>query len=669
METFSLNADGLLRLSQLRRQQTKDPVPSKTENDLGRRAEAMDIEQNQVAELRLSAKTVDVPANIPNEKASLQGRCVDFLDRFRIGTLSEPCTVTLPDFVHLLSIKLLDERNDKECDGMIRDLLVHNRAKFLTCLQHLNWTWKSLLENEQLHTLFLKDIIPACGDPEEKVLMAQIALKMFSNAIQEEGSSLADDFTLVLEELCRLPDFAAVFMWMLVALLACEETDPFFSGGVCQIPVYINQLESISLYDANAKHLSSPSLLRLHPDPRELKFIPKNGIVPIKTKRILRTVTVKAQQVRRNQALILDALWFCCEAFGNPPASSLAVSQTQSSPRKSDTVASASAEPMNQDSPSSPVPETPSSPPPEATGLPLESPASPDLPEMRSSKVLDEKLPDRFRVEYKELGIKVSVIAAEPRKTDEKSFSYIALKQALYKLGGWYWLAVCLIDILKPEASDIGVTWPEFHTVAFFNRNVHIVKVFRKNPVWMKILEAAATAQPNSFLYYSPLFRPFYIHLHMHWETSLDGPLVSSNAVPREQSLWLFRCLGKAKLIHEPYTFLPAILDQLAPFEISSILASLWKVITTYFPNPHGLFLLSEAEQSYRARQMAETDCLLKIRAVVFSRLGSLNIVARKFFMASKVPLEESRWYESTQSQDVVSAPAPLNAAQLTKVD
>lgn len=54
---------------------------------------------------------------------------------------------------------------------------------------------------------------------------------------------------------------------------------------------------------------------------------------------------------------------------------------------------------------------------------------------MRSSKVLDEKLPDRFRVEYKELGIKVSVIAPEPRKTDDKSFSYIALKQALYKLG------------------------------------------------------------------------------------------------------------------------------------------------------------------------------------------------------------------------------------------
>lgn len=246
MDKFSLDADGLLRLSQLRHQQTKDPIPFKTEvrlmkhessplplwsatnhfnavqNDLGGRVEAMDIEQNQAAEHRLSAKTVDVPANIPNEKASLQGRCVDFLDRFRIETLSEACTITLPDFVHLLSIELLDERNDKECDGMIRDLLVRNRAKFLACLQHLNWTWKSLLANEQLHTLFLKDIIPACGDPEEKVLMAQIALKMFSNAIQEESSSLADEFTLVLEELCRLPDFSAVFMWMLVALLACE---------------------------------------------------------------------------------------------------------------------------------------------------------------------------------------------------------------------------------------------------------------------------------------------------------------------------------------------------------------------------------------------------------------------------------------------------------------
>ncbi|OWA51698.1 hypothetical protein BV898_16171 [Hypsibius exemplaris] len=86
-------------------------------------------------------------------------------------------------------------------------------------------------------------------------------------------------------------------------------------------------------------------------------------------------------------------------------------------------------------------------------------------------------------------------------------------------------------------------------------------------------------------------------------------------------------------------------------------------------PNPHGLLYIPDTEQDFRAKQMAETDCLLKIRAVLYSRLSSVSIIARKFFTIARVPLEEARWYESKESQETASAPAPLDTAHLEKVD
>jgi Integrator complex subunit 5 C-terminus len=74
------------------------------------------------------------------------------------------------------------------------------------------------------------------------------------------------------------------------------------------------------------------------------------------------------------------------------------------------------------------------------------------------------------------------------------------------------------------------------------------VNAFKKNPIWMGILESAS-AYPDAFLYYSPLLRPVYISLFIHWETSMEGPTSVRNGQAREQTLWLLRCLSKVTFL------------------------------------------------------------------------------------------------------------------------
>lgn len=168
---------------------------------------------------------------------------------------------------------------------------------------------------------------------------------------------------------------------------------------------------------------------------------------------------------------------------------------------------------------------------------------------MRTFKTVDEGLPDKFRVEFKDSAMKISALpfvevhdASKTTKSDDGSLPY--LRKSLFALSGWHWLAVCMIDAFNPEEADKGTQWPEFRTVAFFNPNVHILNAVRKNPLWMNIVEMASM-QPDTFVYYSPIIRPIFIGLFMHWTTSLEPVMSKRNAQAREQTLWLLGCLSK----------------------------------------------------------------------------------------------------------------------------
>ena len=201
-----------------------------------------------------------------------------------------------------------------------------------------------------------------------------------------------------------------------------QEMQPYLKGGVTQVLDLSSETGTSSLYEENSRYLNTPSLVRFHPEPRELKFTPTTGILPTVRRRKFRTVTVKLPQARRNLALAVDALSLCCELFTSPCPALL--SNPKGSLSKSTVTAMATAAEVN-DSPASPQPDecSPSSPPPDATGMPQESPASPDHPEMRTVKILDEKLPDRFRVEYKE-GMMKMFLDPEPAKTVSVSQSF-----------------------------------------------------------------------------------------------------------------------------------------------------------------------------------------------------------------------------------------------------
>ena len=202
-----------------------------------------------------------------------------------------------------------------------------------------------------------------------------------------------------------------------------QEMQPYLKGGVTQVLDLSTETGTSSLYEENSRYLNTPSLVRFHPEPRELKFTPTTGILPTLRRRKFRTVTVKLPQARRNQTLAVDALSLCCELFTSPCP--VFLSNPKGSLSKSTATATATAAEVH-DSPASPQPDecSPSSPPPDATGMPQESPASPDHPEMRTVKILDEKLPDRFRVEYKE-GMMKMFLDPEPAKTVSVSQSFV----------------------------------------------------------------------------------------------------------------------------------------------------------------------------------------------------------------------------------------------------
>ncbi|OWA51699.1 hypothetical protein BV898_16172 [Hypsibius exemplaris] len=577
-----LDASGLLQLGQIRREISAAHDASAEQQNISN-GEATSV----ISQLKLEGASVNRGsprseveptsvssavniADIQRKKIPVAQQFREFLENFINETLAEPSPLSLTDFSLLVSQELFNEANPADTDGLIRDLLILHRMDFLKALDHANWRWDSLFATEQWRAFFIEEVIPISTEPEAKVMLARIALKLFALAVLEETHALADDFSALLVELCRLTDFPAVFLWIFLEFVACEEMQPYFKGGVSQVPDLSAEQEIFSLYQENCRYLNTPSLVRFRPEPRELKFTPTTGILPNVRRKKFRTITVKIPQARRNQSSVLDTISLCCELFSSPDLTAATVKN----PGTSKSGAGAGSMEVH-DSPASPQPDdsSPSSPPPDATGVPQESPASPDLPEMRTSKVLDEKLPSRFRVEFKEGVMRMSMLStdADQSKKNDGRPTYATIKRALLALGGWHWLAICLIDTLKPEESDKAMWWPEFQSVAFFNRNVHIVNTFKRNPIWMTILEAAA-AHPDVFLYYSPLLRPIYISLYTHWETSMEGPTSARNMQAREQTLWLLRCLSKSKLIHEPYCYLGDVLDVMAPNEISSIL-------------------------------------------------------------------------------------------------
>ncbi|XP_055334032.1 uncharacterized protein LOC129585394 [Paramacrobiotus metropolitanus] len=668
-----LIAKGLLKIKRIRGQSTK-----KGSSELEKYVEVLAVDtkedlikhEAELEELRADP-ALDIPAAtvVSDDEwfSVITSRFADFLEEFYESRLNEPCVLSVPGFFVLAGKEVLEEENSQQTAGIVRDMMILHLGAFLRCLQHTNWHWASLMDDEALRNFFLRDVVPNCLDAQCRVLMARIMLKLFAVAVREGDPTLREQFMALIGQLCRLPDFPVIFMWVFVQFLDYDEIVPYMSGGNCQITYYERDNE-LSLYEMNIKNLSMPSLLRFRPEPRALRNGGRNGLVTWpRPKKKFKVVTVSPAAALANQTMAVDALWLCCESF--PAKEGIPLNPEKSAAQPSSTPNTVQA----PDSPPPPQDVSPASPPPDATGLALESPASPDLPEMRNSKNTDEQVSDRFKVEYKDFVMRISVIPDSensdkkaPRLENVTTYSY--LKKRLYSFGGWCWLAACFIDTFEPEEADKVIWWPEFQSVAFFNRNVHIVSAFRKNPVWMKIVDMAA-GHPHGFVYFSPIIRPVFISLYIHWETSFESVSSRRNEAALQQTVWLLKCLSKSKMVHEPYCFIGNVVHHLLPNEVSSILSSLWKVIKVYFPNPHRLLSIPEFEQDMRAKQMAETDCLLKIRAVILSHLPAVGVFGKKFFLPARVPLEESRWFESTQSQETTSAPAPINASHLAKVD
>lgn len=189
-------------------------------------------------------------------------------------------------------------------------------------------------------------------------------------------------------------------------------------------------------------------------------------------------------------------------------------------------------------------------------------------------------------------------------------------------------IAVTLVENICPDVANGELSWPpEEHAKTTVERDIHIRRCFKGNPVLFHLLRVVAAGRP-ALCYCSVILRGLLSTLLAHWEASRE-PSVLDSPWHLQTSCLLVSCMGEGQLLPPVLSNIHEVFPHLSPFEVRLLLLGVWEYMRGNSPMPQkftfcadqGLFFRDFSRDGDVARYIAPIHSVLHKN---IDRLGHL---------------------------------------------
>ncbi|XP_065129978.2 integrator complex subunit 5 [Paramisgurnus dabryanus] len=146
-------------------------------------------------------------------------------------------------------------------------------------------------------------------------------------------------------------------------------------------------------------------------------------------------------------------------------------------------------------------------------------------------------------------------------------------------------IAVTLVENICPDVANGELSWPpEEHAKTTVERDIHIRRAFKGNPVLFHLLRVVAAGRP-ALCYCSVVLRGLLSTLLAHWEASRQ-PSVSDSPWHLQASCLLVSCMGEGQLLPPVLSNIQEVFPHISPFEVRLLLLGVWEYMRGNSPMP-----------------------------------------------------------------------------------
>ena len=145
-------------------------------------------------------------------------------------------------------------------------------------------------------------------------------------------------------------------------------------------------------------------------------------------------------------------------------------------------------------------------------------------------------------------------------------------------------IALLLVEYVSPDIMFNGFPWPEENIKFTFERDLAIKKTFATFPIAWHYLEYVARCRP-ALCYCSVLVRALTAALTAFWNTC-TRPLAVQAPDHLLATKKLLEVIIVGEFLPKPFSILPQMVEQLAPYEVVLILQDVWAYLRDNTPSP-----------------------------------------------------------------------------------
>ncbi len=193
-------------------------------------------------------------------------------------------------------------------------------------------------------------------------------------------------------------------------------------------------------------------------------------------------------------------------------------------------------------------------------------------------------------------------------------------------------IAVTLVENICPDVANGELSWPpEEHAKTTVERDIHIRRCFKGNPVLFHLLRVVAAGRP-ALCYCSVILRGLLSTLLAHWEASRE-PSVLDSPWHLQTSCLLVSCMGEGQLLPPVLSNIHEVFPHLSPFEVRLLLLGVWEYMRGNSPMPQKFTFCADQRLFFRdfSRDGDVARYIAPIHSVLHKNIDRLGHLCWRF--------------------------------------